>query len=126
MKDYSYIKSVMDVAGKTITKYDISNTRDANEFVEKLIWADLDGLKSTTKMLTVVVVTGNVMREDFLTELKSQRHKDAINKSEKLAIVGMNVVQRIILNSVRLFTGGTVEAFNSESEAIRWLCKEVV
>lgn len=73
-------------------------------------------------LLEIVDVTGSFATQDTLKALKEINNK-VKGYSKKKAMVGLSKSQRIILNTINIFSGTTIQGFDDIEAAKDWLMK---
>lgn len=114
----------LNYKGKRILLEDFSNLRSEDELekliaqAEKVVHAQLPN-----SLLVVVDLTGSTFGPKT-----SQSSKEASKSNSPYvkasALVGMNKLMEIILNSIRTLTGRSIASFGTREEAYEWLIKQ--
>lgn len=73
-------------------------------------------------LLEIVDVTGSFATQDTLKALKEINNK-VKGYSKRKAMVGLSKSQRIILNTINIFSGTTIQGFDDVESAKNWLVK---
>ena len=107
MYDYSGIKGFMDEEGKKLA-------REVEVFIDNLKEYDL---------LQLVDVRNSYADLQAVAELK-RLAKKIMPHVKKSAVIGVKRIQKVILETVNLFSGIKTKAFDNVEEAKDWLIED--
>lgn len=114
----------IDYKGKRILVEDFSNLKTEDE-LDAMIWeAEKVVHQQPLNSLLVVVDMTNSTFGPKATQSSKEASKSNTPYIKASAMVGMNKLMEIILNSLRMVTGRNIANFKTREEAYEWLIKQ--
>ncbi|HEX2921138.1 MAG TPA: hypothetical protein VHO50_08235 [Bacteroidales bacterium] len=110
--------------GKTIFRIDFSNVDEVNEITEIINEASR---YIRSKPFNSVLTLTNIQNMHYSSEIKE--HFNQFMKGNKpyvkaSTVIGLNLLQQMLYNSLVKLTGRDVRLFSNEQAAKDWLCEQ--
>ena len=114
----------VEYKGKQILLEDFTNVRTDDELLQ-LVWAAQKIVQSQPpKSALVVVDMTNTHFGPKSTQASKTVSKGNTPHIKASAMVGLNKLAEIVLNSIRMVSGRNIASFGTREEAYEWLSKQ--
>jgi hypothetical protein len=110
--------------GKRILHVTYGGSTGEKELIDYFLCALDMAVKEPNKVLNLADFTNTYITSDFLDTLKQKGKDIMIKKFEKIALLGVDGIKNIFLNSYLIFTNQrNIRTFNALDEALEWLAE---